>query len=248
MRAFSTASLFGVPVAALTMEETVAVCAELVRSARPAHHVVVNAAKVVLMKDQPRLREAIERCDLVSADGQPIVWASRVFRRPVPERVAGIDLMERLLAESERQAWPVFFLGATPDVLGAFESEVRRRFPRIVVAGRHHGYFQDDGAIADAIRGSGARLLFVAMPSPRKEFFIASQGARLGPLFTMGVGGSFDVWAGRTRRAPVWMQRAGLEWFHRFLQEPVRMWRRYLVGNLRFALIFLREARTTVAG
>jgi len=238
-----TRTLFGVPVAALTMEETVARCAHMVRAGVAAHHVVINAAKVVLMKDQPRLREAIARCDLISADGQPIVWASRLFGRALPERVAGIDLMERLLAESERAGWPVFFLGATADVLEAFQASVRGRFPGIVVAGGHHGYFQDDAAVADTIRRYGAKLLFVAMPSPRKEFFIAEQGDRLGPLFTMGVGGSFDVWAGRTRRAPLWMQRAGLEWFHRFLQEPRRMWRRYLVGNLRFALILMREAR-----
>ena len=101
-----TRTLFGVPVASLTMEETVARCAHMVRSGVAAHHVVINAAKVVLMKDQPRLREAIARCDLISADGQPIVWASRLFGRSLPERVAGIDLMERLLAESERAGWP----------------------------------------------------------------------------------------------------------------------------------------------
>jgi len=248
MSSFPTRDLFGVSVAALSMDETVARCAEFVRAGQPAHHVVINAAKVVLMSDQPLLRDAIRSCDLISADGQPIVWASRIFRRPLPERVAGIDLMERLLAQAEKLAWPVFFLGAKTDVLLAFEDAVRRRFPGIVVAGRHHGYFHDDGAVADDIRRSGARLLFVAMPSPRKEYFIAEQSSRLGPLFTMGVGGSFDVWAGRTRRAPVWMQRAGLEWFHRFLQEPRRMWRRYLVGNLRFAVILMREARSTVTG
>lgn len=238
----ATRPLFGVDVAALTMVETVARCADFVRSGRPAHHVVINAAKVVLMADRPPVLEAIRGCDLISADGQAIVWASRVLGRRLPERVAGIDLMEHLLAEAERQGWPVFFLGALPEVLEKFEETVRSRFPRLIVAGSHHGYFEDDGTMADLIRRSDARLLFVAMPSPRKEFFIRQQSERLGPLFTMGVGGTFDVWAGLTTRAPVWMQRAGLEWFHRLLQEPRRMWRRYLVGNVRFTFIVLREA------
>lgn len=237
-------TLFGVPVKALSMEQTVARCAEMVRAGVSAHHVALNAGKVVLMNDQPLLLEAIRRCDLVSPDGQSIVWASRLLGRRLPERVAGIDLMERLLGEAERLGWPVYFLGATPAVLASFERVARARYPALAIAGCHHGYFDDDGAMATAIAESGARLLFVAMPSPRKEFFIAQQADRLGPIFTMGVGGSFDVWAGLTRRAPVWMQRAGLEWFYRFLQEPRRMWRRYLVGNCRFALLVFREARS----
>jgi N-acetylglucosaminyldiphosphoundecaprenol N-acetyl-beta-D-mannosaminyltransferase len=127
-------------------------------------------------------------------------------------------------------------------VLTAFEAEATRRHPRLSIAGRHNGYFQADQeiGIADAIRESGARLLLVGISSPMKERFLARNLERLGPLLAMGVGGSFDVWAGKTTRAPEWMQHAGLEWFYRFAQEPRRMWRRYLVGNLRFAWMVLR--------
>lgn len=236
--------LFGVSVDCLTMEETVARCIALIRSRSAAHHVVLNAGKVVLMTDHPRLREAIRRSDLVSADGQAIVWASRWLGTRLPERVTGIDLMERLLVEAERNQWAVYLLGATPQILAKFGEVVRRRLPGLAIAGAHHGYFEDDARMASEVRDSGARLLFVAMPSPRKEYFIADQADRLGPIFTMGVGGSFDVWAGLTRRAPLWMQRAGLEWFYRLLQEPRRMWRRYLVGNFRFVVLVLREIVT----
>jgi N-acetylglucosaminyldiphosphoundecaprenol N-acetyl-beta-D-mannosaminyltransferase len=233
--------MFGVPVDLLTMDETVVRCRELVAAGIPAQHVALNAGKVVLLRRDPQLREIVARCDLVSADGQSVVWAGSILGIRVPERVAGIDLMERLLQESERARWPVYFLGARPDVLAAFEAEVVRRHPRIVVAGRRNGYFDDEDEVVDSIRGSGARLLFVGMPSPRKERFLAAHLGTMGPLFAMGVGGSFDVWAGRTRRAPSWLQRAGLEWLFRLAQEPRRMWKRYLLGNLRFAGIVIGE-------
>jgi N-acetylglucosaminyldiphosphoundecaprenol N-acetyl-beta-D-mannosaminyltransferase len=181
---------------------------------------------------------------LVNADGTYFTWAARVLGAPLPERVAGIDLMGRLLAEAEDRAWPVFFLGARQDVLDAFTAEAQRRYPRLKVAGTHHGYFrgaEEDLAVAHEVRDSGARLLFVAFPSPRKESFIAEQLDELGPVFAMGVGGSFDVWAVLAKRAPVWMQRAGLEWLFRLIQEPGRMWRRIVVNGWRFTLLFLRE-------
>ena len=223
------------------MDQTVTRCRELIQTGRATQHVVINAGKVVMMEDIPGLREVISACSLVNADGQSIVWAARLLGIPVPERVAGIDLMERLLRLAEHEAYPVFFLGARQEMLEAFAAEVVRRFPRLQVARSRNGYFKDDAAVAQEIAASGASMLFVGISSPRKEFFLAEQLPRMGPIFAMGVGGSFDVWAGKTRRAPRWMQRAGLEWFYRFLQEPRRMWKRYMVGNTRFILLVAKE-------
>lgn len=219
------------------MDRAVADCRAAIEARRPTQHVVLNAGKVVRMRDDPELRRIVADCAPVHADGMAVVWAGRLLGVPFPERIAGIDLMGRLLAAAEGAGWPVYFLGARDEVLAAFEAEVRRRHPRLVVAGCRNGYFDDDAAVADTIAASGARLLFVGMPSPRKERFLFAQRERLGALFAMGVGGSFDVWAGRVRRAPRWMQRSGLEWSFRLIQEPGRLWRRYLVGNLRFAWI-----------
>jgi N-acetylglucosaminyldiphosphoundecaprenol N-acetyl-beta-D-mannosaminyltransferase len=235
------AELFGIPLDLLTMQQTVERCRGLIEAGRPAQHVVVNAGKVVMMQDVPGLREIIEHCDVVNADGQSVVWAGRVLGVPVPERVAGIDLMEQLLALAEDRQYRVFFLGATEEVLVAFTSEVRRRFPGMQIAGTRNGYFADDAEVAAEISASRTQLLFVGISSPRKEFFLAEQLPRMGPVLAMGVGGSFDVWAGKTRRAPAWMQRAGLEWFYRLLQEPRRMWKRYLVGNTRFVIVVVKE-------
>lgn len=239
-------SLLGVPIDLLDMDATVRRCGELVEAGLPAQHVVLNAGKVVMMDDVGGLREIVADCDVVNADGQSVVWAGRVLGVPVPERVAGIDLMERLLAEAERRAWPVYFLGARPEVMERFVGVVRERYPSLRVAGARDGYFDDDAAVCAAVRESGARLLFVGISSPRKEFLLHEQRATLGPMLSMGVGGSFDVWAGLTRRAPAWMQKAGLEWLYRLVQEPGRMWRRYLVGNTRFMWLVVREmlART----
>jgi exopolysaccharide biosynthesis WecB/TagA/CpsF family protein len=235
------ATIFGVPLDLLTMEETLESCRAVVESGTASQHVVLNASKAVMMEDVPGLREVISRCAIVNADGQSIVWAGRALGLPVPERVAGIDLMGRLLKLSEREGYPVFFLGAKPDVLAEFIKVATRRFPGLRVAGSHDGYFKDDARMAEEISESGARVLFVGMSSPRKEFFLAENLSKLGPVLAVGVGGSFDVWAGRTRRAPLWMRQAGLEWFYRLIQEPRRMWRRYLVGNSRFLLLVLRE-------
>lgn len=233
--------IFGVPLDLLTMDQTVQRCVEIVAEGRAAQHVLINAGKVVMMEDVPGLRDTIAQCDLVNADGQSVVWAGRMLGLQVPERVAGIDLMERLLTEAEDRSWPVYFLGARDEVLKACLVRVRAMHPRLRIAGHRDGYFDEAAAAARAIRESGARLLFVGISSPKKEFFLAEQLAEMGPVFAMGVGGSFDVIAGLTKRAPVWMQRAGLEWFYRFVQEPRRMWKRYLVGNTRFAALVLRE-------
>ena len=241
------ATIFGVPLDALTMDETVARCIELVESGRPAQHVVINAGKVVMMQDVPGLREVIAGCELVNADGQSVVWAGRFCGVDVPERVAGIDLMWRLLAEAEVRGWPVYLLGAREEVVQACAARILEVHPHLTLAGVRNGYFDDDAAVARAVAETGARLLFVGITSPKKEFFLAEHLSEMGPVFAMGVGGSFDVIAGLTKRAPVWMQRTGLEWFYRFAQEPRRMWKRYLVGNTRFVLLTFKEKRRRTA-
>lgn len=235
--------LFGVPVDLLTIDETVARCDELIEQRRPVQHAFINAAETVMMVDVPGFRETLAACDIVNADGQSIIWAARLLGVALPGRVAGPDLMERLLELAEHKGYPVYFLGAKAEVLVDFEAAVMKLHPRLAIAGRHHGYFDDDEAVADQIHDSGARLLFVAISSPRKEFFLSRNLERIGPLFAMGVGGSFDLVAGRLRRAPRWMQDAGLEWFFRLIQEPRRMWKRYLIGNARFLGLTLRAWR-----
>jgi N-acetylglucosaminyldiphosphoundecaprenol N-acetyl-beta-D-mannosaminyltransferase len=227
---------------ALTMAETLAVVREMVDSGQPHVHACMNAAKVVAMQSDPRLLAAIREADLISADGQSIVWAGRVLGQRFPERVAGIDLMNRLLGEAEAHQLSVFFLGSTETILHEMERVISQRYPRLIIAGMHHGYFtaEDETGIVETIRATQPQILFVGISSPRKELWLQANRERLGVPFAMGVGGSFDVLAGHVRRAPRWAQRVGLEWFFRFLQEPGRLWRRYLLGNATFVWLVIR--------
>lgn len=238
-------AMLGCEINALSLEQTVTVAATIVRCGIPVQHCVVNAAKMVAMRDDPELRRIVLECPIVNADGQAVVWAARLLGTPLPERVAGIDLFHALLQWAADARHPVYFLGATADVLREAVARATERFPGLVVAGSRDGYFSvaDDDAVVKAIHNSGAELLFVGMPSPRKEYWLARNLPRLGVSFAMGVGGSFDVLSGKIRRAPSWMQKLGLEWFYRFAQEPRRLWRRYLVGNARFARMVWEERR-----
>jgi len=241
MRARQT--LFGVELDPLTMDQTVERCLEAVRDGRQLEIGVVNAAKLVNMRRDERLAKAVSGCDLVLADGQAVVWAGRVLKAPLPERVAGIDLFLRLLAEAETAGVSVYFLGAKEEVLEEMVLRVAARFPGLKVAGHRNGYFDDSeqAAIADAIADSGAQMLFLGMTSPKKEIFTAAYGERTGARVVHGVGGSFDILAGITRRAPEAWQRWGLEWLYRVLQEPRRLGRRYLTTNAAFLLMTARE-------
>lgn len=228
--------LLGVPFHPWTMEETVQEIDRRIQSDLFTQHVAVNVALVVQMRDDPELRQAVLGAEIVSADGMGIVLCARTFKSRLPERVAGIDLFLRLLHLSSERGYPVYLLGAKPEVIERAVERLRSSYPRLSIAGWHHGYiWEDEAAAVDAVRNSGAKLLFVAISSPLKELFIGRWRERLGVRFAMGVGGSFDVVAGVTRRAPRWMQRAGLEWLFRLLQEPRRLWKRYLVTNVRFA-------------
>jgi N-acetylglucosaminyldiphosphoundecaprenol N-acetyl-beta-D-mannosaminyltransferase len=141
--------------------------------------------------------------------------------------------------------YPVFLLGAEEPVVKATAEVLQRKYPSLQIAGHHHGFFwNDEAAVVSIIKASGAKLLFVAITSPRKENFIHRWREELGVDFVMGVGGTFDVVAGKVMRAPVWMQRVGLEWLFRALQEPERLWKRYLTTNSQFlAMLVMAKVR-----
>lgn len=232
--------LFGVEIDATTFDETLDRAFELADAGRPSQHVVLNAAKVVQMAKDDELRRIIGGCALINADGQSIVWASRLLGKPLPERVAGIDLFTAIVDRAAQTGHRLFFLGATDEVLTTMIGKLRERYPTLVIAGQRNGYWKNDQDVIDAVRRSRPDFLFLAIPSPRKEYWLNQHLQALGVPFVMGVGGTFDVIAGRVRRAPVWVQRIGCEWMYRVAQEPRRMWRRYLEGNSAFIMLTLR--------
>lgn len=236
--------LLGCPLDPLTMAEVVdravSWCAP---EPRPHTIITVNAALVVAMRRDPDLARACRAGDLVVADGVPILWASRLAGTRLPERVAGVDLMGRLLEAAAAHGLPVFFLGAREEVVTKLVARCAARYAGLVVAGYRNGYFgrERDAEVVEQIRRSGAALLFVGTPSPFKEVWSERHRAALGVPVILGVGGSFDVLAGFIRRAPRWMQASGLEWLWRLAMEPRRLWRRYLVTNSIFVARTLAE-------
>jgi N-acetylglucosaminyldiphosphoundecaprenol N-acetyl-beta-D-mannosaminyltransferase len=204
---------------------------------------VANVAKVVKARGDPQLQQSLGESTFTVADGMPIVWLSRLCGCSLPERVAGIDIMQALLALADRQGYRVYFLGARPDVVERVVAYVRDTWPRVRIAGYRDGYFSADEeeSVAQAIRASHADILLVGVPTPKKENFLRQWRDSLDVPVCHGVGGSFDVVAGITRRAPQWMQKSGLEWFYRVVQEPRRMWKRYLITNTIFLGLALKE-------
>ena len=241
-------TMMGCRIDNLSMEETLGRIEEFIRSGKPHQHVVVNVDKLVKASRDAELRRIINACALVNVDGMPVVWASRLLGKPLKERVAGVDLFEALMRRSSERGWRVFLLGARSEVVAAVADSFQRRSPALVIAGWRDGYWQgeeQEAQVAEQVRASGADLLFVAIGSPKKEQFLGRWQASMRIPFAMGVGGSFDVAIGRLKRAPRWMQRAGLEWLYRFLQEPRRMFRRYFIEDMAFVWLLLKEMAQT---
>ena len=238
-------TMMGCQIDNLSMEDTLARIEGFVRSGRPHQHVVVNVDKLVKASRDEQLRRIINECALINADGMPVVWAARLLGKPLKERVAGVDLFEALMARAAAKGWRVFLLGAREDVVQAVRQTYLRKYPPLAIVGIRNGYWngeQEEAAVVEQIRASGADLLFVAISSPKKEQFLGRYQAAMRIPFAMGVGGTFDVAIGKVKRAPLWMQKAGLEWCFRFLQEPRRMFRRYFIDDMAFIWLLIKEA------
>ena len=234
--------LLGCSVDVLTMTEMVERAKAAMRSRTRLQHVAMNVAKFVNMRSDAVLRDDVQGSDLIGIDGMGILWALRLFGIPAKERVTGIDLFCELLKLCAEEGFRPFLLGATPSVLQRAADVIAAKFPSIRLAGLRDGYFhpEEEGKVVEQIIKSKADCLFIAMPTPRKERFLAAYRDHLGVPFIMGVGGSLDVIAGQVPRAPRNMQSMGLEWLYRVYQEPRRMWWRYAKTNTLFAGILIR--------
>ncbi len=228
-------TFFGASIDAITLEMTVAAVLSAIEQRRMIKHSVVNVAKLVNMQADGGLRDSVNGCNIINADGIGVVWGARFLGIRIPERVAGIDLMLRLCSLGAQRGFQPFLLGATREVVEKAANRLCETTPGLELAGYRDGYFWgEEESVIKEIKNSKADMLFVAISSPKKEYLIDKYAHQLEVPFIMGVGGSFDVIAGKVKRAPMWMQKVGLEWCFRLTQEPRRMWRRYLLSNLRF--------------
>lgn len=223
---------------AISMDETVAEVENIIKAGKPTQHVVINALKVNLMNENVKLREIVNACPLINADGASIVWAAKKLGVPLKERVTGIDLFENLVKLAAEKGYKIYLFGAKEEVVRKVKHIFEEKYPTLRIVGYRNGYFTeaDEPQIVADMASSGADMMFVAFSSPKKELWVNKYLNDLHIPLVMGVGGSFDVVAGVTDRAPKWMQDHGLEWFYRFIQEPRRLWNRYVVGNWKFVV------------
>lgn len=231
----------GVPLDAVTQDEVVQRALAAIRQRRPLRLADVNTAKLIDLQDDPAFRQALFQADLCVADGMGVVWTARSLGVALPERVTGIDTMAAMMAACARHGLRPYLLGARAEVVALAAARLRARHPDLDLAGWHHGFFgdEDEAGVLRTLRASGADCLIAGLPSPRQDLFLARVHGEIGIPFVMGVGGAFDVLAGLSHRAPRWMQKSGLEWLFRLLQEPRRLGPRYLVSNTRLLLLWL---------
>ena len=214
---------------------------EFVRSCEPHQIVTVNLDFLRLARRDEEFRDALNAADLAVPDGMPVVWISRLLEQPLIERVTGVDIVEQGAALAAARGYSVFLLGAAPGVAEEAAGALISRNPGLRVAGIYAppvGPFsaEEEAHMLALVREARPEMLFVAFGAPRQDVWLWRHRRELGVPLCVGVGGTFNFLAGRQPRAPRWMQRFGLEWVHRLKQEPSRLWRRYLLGDLPFLL------------
>lgn len=235
--------ILGIDIDVLTMKETIEIVNGYVKTKTPLHLMGVNADKINESLQNEKLKEIVNSCGVINADGASVVIASKYLKKPLPERVAGIDLMQKLVKLSEENGYSIYLLGAKNQVVKQTKDALEKQYPKIIISGIKDGYFKDDEweNVAEEILKCNPDFVFVGITSPKKEYLIEYlQNKGIKSVF-MGVGGSFDVISGNIKRAPIWMQKINLEWLYRVIQEPKRLFKRYFVGNFKFIRNVLGE-------
>jgi N-acetylglucosaminyldiphosphoundecaprenol N-acetyl-beta-D-mannosaminyltransferase len=216
--------ILGIPIHQLTQEELLGLLRERRKMGLTTWLVTANAELVVRAGDNPALAEALHQADVVVADGSGVVWAAGTLGGFLPERLPGIEIAEELIKWAAKEGLTVYFLGAEPGVAESAIERLCAENPGLLVAGYHHGYFADseEQRIIETITGLKPDILLVALGAPRQELWLDRNMGHLGVPLAVGVGGSFDVWAGRVKRAPAWTGDLGLEWLYRLVTQPWR--------------------------
>lgn len=240
---FPTVRIFGLPFSKMNMDETVRYLTNAIRQKRPTHVITGNPIMVMAGLDDPAFYRSMEGADLIVPDGAGVVWASRYVGEPVTERVAGFDLLHQLMATGELEGWTAYLLGTTQDIIEEAARRLQQQYPKMRIVGFRNGFFgpEEDRAVVDTIRSLSPDLLFVARAMTNQEPWLARYKRELGVPVMMGVGGSFDVISGRLKRAPVLMQKMGLEWLHRLLLQPTRFKRMLVLPKFAWKVIRERE-------
>ncbi|MEK4146199.1 WecB/TagA/CpsF family glycosyltransferase [Robertmurraya sp. FSL W8-0741] len=213
----------GVDVSLLTYDEILAATKERIAKGEQSTIIAVNPEKVMVANQDPLVKELINGSTFQIPDGVGILLASKLKGGKLKERVTGVDMMERLLQFAAQEGHGVFFYGAKEEVVSEAKRKLEERYPSLQIVGYENGYVTDHEKLVESINQSGATLLFVALGSPKQELWIREHMPKLNVKVFQGVGGSFDVFAGKVKRAPLFFRKLGLEWFYRLMKEPKRL-------------------------
>ncbi|MCZ1264113.1 WecB/TagA/CpsF family glycosyltransferase [Paenibacillus tundrae] len=236
-----TVSIYGIPFSKLTMKETVEVLRQAVLTKQPHHVITANPIMVMAALENPAMMKVMQSAEMIVPDGTGVVWAANYCGEPVAERVPGFELLHELLRVGENYRWGVYLLGSTPEVIQETAVRLQEQYPAIRIVGYRDGYFgpAEDEQVVASIHEAAPDLLFVARGADTQEPWIHKYKDALQVPVTMGVGGSFDVISGKSKRAPKVFQKLRLEWFYRLLREPSRAGR--MLALPKFAVKVMRD-------
>ena len=227
------------------------ICAiALTKGRKPGMIATANAQFAQIARSNQHFRDILREAEIVVADGMSVVMASRLLGHPLPERIAGVDLLMEICKEAAESGLRVYFLGGRPYAAANTAEKMRAMIPALKIAGVDRppmGFNADEAesmAVVERIRAARPEILFVGFGAPRQEFWMEQHRDELPVKVMIGVGGSFEILSGMKTRAPHWMQHGGLEWLFRLVQEPGRLWRRYLFGNLEFVQMIVWQFMT----
>jgi len=240
-------AVLNVMIDAVTMDQAVARLEKYIAKSDRCHMVATaNAEMVMMAAEDPELHKALLHSDLVVADGAGVVWAARHFGSPVPERVAGFDLAQKLLERSARNNYRVYFFGGAPGVAEQAKIAAEKHYPGVNIVGIRDGFFSeaDEEAILSEITNCEPDILLVALGVPKQEKWLSKHLSGLHMPVAIGVGGTFDVMAGIMKRAPLWMQTANLEWLFRLLMQPQRFFRMLALPKFVFRVLLYKQNET----
>ncbi len=242
-----TKKVGNIPFHKLTIDSAKEKIADIVKTSSRCQQVIVaNSYSLVLAHNYPDFADVCNSAEIVFADGKPILWAAKLLGNRIRKRVTGPDFMWEFSAVCAREKFKVFLLGTREPYLSRLKYNLEKSFPGITIVGTYsppYGIWdtEENRKIVSIVNKSNADIVWVGVSTPKQDLWIAEHKNELKTKVAIGVGAAFDFHSGRVKRAPMWMQKVGLEWFYRFKQDPKRLWKRYLIGNLQFLTIIMKE-------
>lgn len=236
-----TRAVLGIPIVCLELREISNTVINLITEPGKKTFFYVNGHCLNIANRDPVYRKILQGADLVYADGMGPILASKILGRPLLERTPTPDFIGKVFTVAIKKKWSIYLLGGEGEVVKKAQENLQKRFKRLQIAGYHHGFFKKNEQIIKQINRAGADIILVGMGTPRQEKWIAQNKNKVNAKAFWAVGALFEIFSNKRKRAPKWMQQIGLEWTFRLIQDPKRLWRRYLLGNITFLLTVFGE-------